>query len=157
MAELRVGDKAPDFILPSSEGGDVSLSGLKGRIVVLYFYPKDNTSGCTREACAFRDYKSEFARSGAVIYGVSPDSLKSHDNFINKFELNFPLITDTKREAAEKYGVYVLKKMYGKESRGIMRSTFVIDKAGKIANIWRRVKVDGHIDEVLEFVRSMKQ
>lgn len=157
MAELNVGDTAPDFILPTSEGGDVSISGLKGRIVVLYFYPKDNTSGCTKEACTFRDFKSEFDKLGAVIYGVSPDSLKSHDSFINKFELNFPLIADTKREAAEKYGVYVLKKMYGKESKGILRSTFVIDKDGKIAKIWRQVNVDGHIDAVLEFVKSMQK
>lgn len=155
MADLKAGDLAPDFNLPSSEGKVVSISGLKGKTVVLYFYPKDNTSGCTKEACAFRDYLSEFEKLGAVIYGVSPDSLKSHDNFIDKFELNFPLISDTKREAAEKYGVYVLKKMYGKESMGILRSTFVIDRDGKIANIWRRVKVEGHIDEVLEYLKSM--
>lgn len=156
MTELKKGDMAPDFTLESSEGDKVTLSGLKGKNVVLYFYPKDNTSGCTKEACGFRDLKTEFEEAGAVILGVSPDSLKSHNNFIDKFQLNFPLLSDPDRKVAALYDVYRMKKMYGKESMGILRSTFIIDKTGKLAHVIYGIKVDGHMDEVLELVKEMK-
>ena len=156
MNDFKTGDTAPDFTLESSDCGDFSLKDYLGRIVVLYFYPKDNTSGCTKEACGFRDLKSEFEAEGAAIVGVSPDSFKSHGNFIEKFELNFPLLSDPNREVAKLYGVYKMKKMYGRESMGIERSTFIIDREGKFAHIFRKVKVEGHMDKVLELVKEMK-
>lgn len=155
MSDFALGSPAPDFTLESSEGGTFALSAHLGKIVVLYFYPKDNTSGCTKEACAFRDFKGEFDAAGAEIFGVSPDSLKSHGNFSGKFNLNFPLLSDPERKAAELYGVLKMKKMYGKERLGLERSTFIIDPQGKFAAIYRKVKVDGHIERVLEEVKGM--
>jgi thioredoxin-dependent peroxiredoxin len=155
MPELKNGDKAPDFTLESSEGDKVTLSELRGKNVVLYFYPKDNTSGCTKEACGFRDLKSEFEEAGAIILGVSPDSLKSHNNFIDKFQLNFPLLSDPDRKVAALYDVYRMKKMYGRESMGIVRSTFIIDRQGNLAHVMYKVKVEGHMDKVLELVKAM--
>ncbi|MBC8204472.1 peroxiredoxin [bacterium] len=154
--ELNVRDIAPDFMLESSEGGNFHLEDYRGSIVVLYFYPKDNTPGCTKEACGFRDYKKELEKAGAHIFGVSPDSLRAHDNFIHKFDLNFPLLSDVDRDIAELYDVLKIKKMYGKEKLGIERTTFLIDKEGVIRNIWRKVKVDGHIVEVLVAVKKIK-
>jgi peroxiredoxin Q/BCP len=151
---VQVGKKAPEFKLPGSSGEDVSLAGLKGKTVVLYFYPKDDTPGCTREACDFRDAARKFSTAKAVVLGVSPDSLKSHDKFIDKFELPFTLLSDADHAVAEKYGTWVKKSMYGREYMGIERSTFVIDPTGKLKAEFRKVKVDGHVDEVLAAVRA---
>ncbi|MBC8277258.1 MAG: thioredoxin-dependent thiol peroxidase [FCB group bacterium] len=156
MAEIYTGDKAPDFKLESSAGDTVALSDFKGRIVVLYFYPKDNTSGCRTEACGFRDLQGDFEKAGAVILGISPDSIKSHHNFIGKHELNFPLLSDPDKLAAEAYGVWVKKKNYGREYMGIERSTFIVGKDGSLAHVFRKVKVDGHMDQILEIVRGMQ-
>ena len=156
IPELVTGQKAPQFSLPASTGNKVALKDFKGKsVVVLYFYPRDNTPGCTKEACSFRDLQAEFEEAGAVILGVSTDSLESHDKFAAKYELRFPLLADKDAEVATKYGVWQEKNMYGKKSMGIVRTTFVIDKDGKIAKIWPKVKVEEHADEVLEFVKSL--
>ncbi|NSW56416.1 MAG: thioredoxin-dependent thiol peroxidase [Armatimonadetes bacterium] len=156
MSELVTGQKAPQFSLPASTGNKVALKDFKGKnVVVLYFYPRDNTPGCTKEACSFRDLQAEFEEAGAVILGVSTDSLESHDKFAAKYDLRFPLLADKDAEVATKYGVWQEKNMYGKKSMGIVRTTFVIDKEGKIAKIWPKVKVEEHADEVLEFVKSL--
>jgi peroxiredoxin Q/BCP len=147
---LKVGSKAPDFTAPTDGGGKVSLKDFKGKTVVLYFYPKDNTSGCTAEACDFRDTTAQFKKKKAVVLGVSPDSVKSHDSFKSKFELPFPLLADEDHKIAEKYGVWKEKSMYGRKYMGIERTTFVIDGDGKIAAIYPKVKVAGHVAEVLE-------
>ena len=150
MSELQEGRKAPDFTLPASTGGKVKLSSFRGAShVVLYFYPRDNTPGCTKEACSFRDLKTEFEQAGAVILGVSTDDLASHEKFVSKHELSFPLLADTDAKVATKYGVYQEKKMAGKTFMGIVRTTFVIDKEGTIRKIYPKVKVDQHADEVL--------
>ncbi|HUO06805.1 MAG TPA: thioredoxin-dependent thiol peroxidase [Phycisphaerae bacterium] len=148
------GKTAPAFSLDSTEGKAISLSDYKGRKIVLYFYPKDNTSGCTAEACNFRDSFSDFKKAGAVILGISPDALKSHDKFKAKFDLPFPLLADPDHAVAEKYGVWKEKSMYGKKYMGIERSTFVIDSAGKIAKIFAKVKVPKHHEEVLEAIKA---
>ncbi len=156
MSELVTGQKAPQFSLPASTGNKVALKDFKGKnVVVLYFYPRDNTPGCTKEACSFRDLQAEFEEAGAVILGVSTDSLESHDKFAAKYDLRFPLLADKDAEVATKYGVWQEKNMYGKKSMGIVRTTFVIDRDGKIAKIWPKVKVEEHADEVLEFVKSL--
>jgi len=149
MAELKVGSKAPDFTLPTGDGGKLSLKDLKGRKVVLYFYPKDNTSGCTREACDFRDGMKVFQKKGAVVVGASIDSPESHRKFADKFDLPFALVSDEKKELVKKYGVWKEKSMYGKKYMGIERTTFVIDGSGTITHIFSKVKVDGHTEEVL--------
>ena len=154
MAELKVGQKAPDFSLLDDAGEKVNLSDLKGKKVVVYFYPKDDTPGCTTEACNFRDGLSEIKRHGAVVLGVSADSVESHKKFKKKFELNFPLLADTDKKMIERYGVWKEKSMYGKKYMGIERSTFVIDPEGKMKAIFRKVKVDGHVGEVLEAVSA---
>lgn len=148
--ELKVGGKAPDFNLPSSTGEKVSLKSLKGKIVVLFFYPKDDTPGCTKEACGFRDSLEQFKKRGAVIYGISNDPLISHQKFIEKYYLTFPLLSDEDHAVSEKYGVFKEKSLYGRKYWGIERSTFVIDPEGKLKGIFRKVKVDLHIEEVLE-------
>jgi peroxiredoxin Q/BCP len=147
---LKTGRKAPDFSVIDDKGQKVKLSDFKGRKVVLYFYPKDDTPGCTKEACSFRDGISEIKARGAVVLGVSADSVDSHRKFRDKFELNFPLLADTDRKIVEAYGTWKEKSMYGKTYMGIERTTFVIDEQGKIARIFNKVKVDGHYDEVLE-------
>lgn len=153
---LSEGDKAPEFSLPTTGGRTVSLSEFKGeKSVVLYFYPKDNTPGCTKEACFFRDLEQEFEQAGAVILGVSTDSVKSHEKFAEKFNLLFPLLADEDKSTSTAYGVYKEKNMYGKKVMGIERTTFVIDKLGTIRKIWPKVKVEGHVDEVLDFVKSL--
>lgn len=153
---LAEGQKAPDFTLPSTGGKDVSLSDYLGeKVVVLYWYPKDNTPGCTKEACFFRDMQAEFESVGAVILGVSIDSIKSHENFAEKFHLPFPLLSDADKSVSTAYGVFKEKSMYGKTFLGIERTTFVIDKEGIIRKVWPKVKVEGHIDEVLEFVKGL--
>ncbi|WP_422038424.1 thioredoxin-dependent thiol peroxidase [Roseibium sp.] len=155
MQELAIGDTAPDFDLEGDGGGRIALSGLKGKPVVLYFYPKDNTPGCTKEAIAFSELIGEFGNLGITIVGVSPDSAKKHDNFIAKHNLAVRLGADTETHTAEAYGVWVEKSMYGKKYMGVERSTFLIDKEGKIAQVWRKVKVPGHAEAVLEAARAL--
>ena len=151
---VDVGDEAPDFTLPTDGAGELKLSSLRGQKVVLYFYPKDATPGCTTEAENFRDALGEFSKAETKIVGVSKDSVKRHDNFKAKYDLPFQLVSDTDGEACEAYGVWVEKKNYGRTYMGIERSTFLIDEKGKIANVWRKVRVKGHVDNVLETARS---
>ncbi len=146
---LEPGVKAPAFTLKSDDGTTVKLSALKGRPVALFFYPKDDTPGCTVEACGFRDRAADFAALGAVVLGISPDDAASHAAFRAKFHLNFPLLVDPGHLVAEKYGAWREKNMYGKKSMGIQRSTYLIDAAGKIARVWKKVSVDGHDADVL--------
>ncbi len=155
MNNLKIGEQAPDFELPSHEGGTVSLSQFKGKNIVLYFYPKDNTSGCTLEAEGFRDRRKEFEELNTVILGVSKDSIKSHSNFAVKIGINFDLLSDSVETVHKLYDVIKPKKMYGREYMGTERSTFVIDKEGNLVKEYRNVKVKGHVDEVLEFVKSI--
>jgi len=146
---VKEGNKAPAFNLESTSGEKIALKDFAGKRVVLYFYPKDNTSGCTKEACNFRDDFSKYKKKGAVILGISPDSAKSHQKFTEKYSLPFPLLVDADHKVAEKYGVWVEKSMYGKKYFGIERSTFIIGPDGKIKKIFKKVKVDGHSDAVL--------
>ena len=155
MAMIQEGKKAPEFELGSSEGGDVSLKSLKGKTVVLYFYPKDDTPGCTREACAFRDNQAVLKRKGVVVLGVSGDSLASHEKFKSKYKLNFPLLSDPDKAVAKKYGAWGEKVLYGKKTIGMIRSTFVIDGEGVVRKVFPRVKVDGHAEKVLEAVSQL--
>ncbi|MCK8061430.1 MULTISPECIES: thioredoxin-dependent thiol peroxidase [unclassified Fusibacter] len=150
MPSLQIGDLAPDFSLPAASGKEVVLSSFRGKKVILYFYPKDNTPGCTTQACDFRDHIEVFEKAGVVILGVSKDSLKSHGNFIAKYELPFELLSDEELKVQEAYGVWVLKKNYGKEYMGTERSTFVIDEQGKLLQIHRKVSVKGHIEKLIE-------
>ena len=146
-----VGDKAPSFDLPTYPKGRAKLSQYKGKQnVVLYFYPRDDTPGCTKEACSFRDNIARFQSAETVVLGVSTDTVDSHAKFAEKFSLPFPLLADEDHSVAEKYGVWVEKNMYGKKSMGIQRATFLIDKTGKIAAVWPKVKVEEHIEEVAE-------
>jgi thioredoxin-dependent peroxiredoxin len=147
---LQPGDSAPDFTLPGDGGSTISLKGLHGKKVVLYFYPKDDTSGCTLEAKNFNDSKAAFAKAGAEIIGVSPDNVASHDKFKKKYDLDFALASDESKAMLEAYGVWVEKSMYGKKYMGVERSTFLIGADGKIAAVWSKVKVPGHVDEVLK-------
>ncbi len=153
--ELKKGMNAPDFEMQSNGGGNVSLKELKGKKVVLYFYPKDDTPGCTIEANDFSRLKPEFEKAGAVIIGVSKDSLQSHDKFKAKHCLSFDLATDENGSVCEAYNVWAQKNMYGKKYFGIERATFLIDEAGVIREIWRKVKVDGHAEEVLSAIKAM--
>jgi peroxiredoxin Q/BCP len=152
---LETGASAPDFDLPTDGGGRISLSELKGKKVVLYFYPKDDTSGCTAEAIAFNGLRDKFEAVGAVLLGVSPDSAKSHDKFKKKYELQFPLAADETKSALEAFGVWQEKSMYGRKYMGVERTTFLIGADGRIARIWRKVKVPGHAEAVLEAARSI--
>jgi peroxiredoxin Q/BCP len=149
MAIPQAGSKAPDFQLPDHTGKTVSLSQFAGKNVVLYFYPKDDTPGCTVEACNFRDEYSALEKAGAVVLGVSPDTAKSHERFANKFSLPFPLLADTEHKVAESYGAWGEKSNYGRTYMGIIRSTFLIDPQGVVKHVWPKVKVNGHVDEVL--------
>jgi peroxiredoxin Q/BCP len=151
---LTEGTIAPDFTLPTDGGGEVTLSDFRGKKVVLYFYPKDDTPGCTTEACNFRDDYSDLVAAGAVVLGVSPDSVKSHDKFKLKFSLPFALLSDPEHTAAEKYGAWGEKKMYGRTYMGIIRSTFVIDEQGKILKVFPKVKPKNHSQEVLAVLAS---
>ncbi len=146
---LNVGDKAPDFAAPDQDGTIRRLKDYEGKKLVLYFYPKDMTSGCTVEACDFRDNLNRLIGHGAELLGVSPDSSKSHQKFITKESLNFPLLADEDRAVASAYGVWVEKSMYGRKYMGVERTTFIIDEKGRIAHIFAKVKVKGHVDEVL--------
>ncbi|NMM52965.1 thioredoxin-dependent thiol peroxidase [Paenibacillus aquistagni] len=152
--QIEIGQAVPDFTLPGSNGKQVSLSQYRGQKVVIYFYPKDMTPGCTQEACDFRDYHGDFAKYNAVVLGISPDDLKRHGKFVEKHELPFTLLSDTEHEVAELFGVWQLKKMYGREYYGIVRSTFLIDENGLLAKEWRSVKVKGHTEEVLAAVKG---
>jgi peroxiredoxin Q/BCP len=145
---LQVKDKAPNFSLPDSQGNMVSLQDFLGKWLVIYFYPKDNTPGCTTEALEFSEYLEKFQGAGANIIGVSPDSEKSHGKFIEKHNLTLQLLSDSEQQMAENYGVWGLKKFMGKEYLGIIRSTFLVDPQGYIAHLWKNVKVKGHVSEV---------
>jgi peroxiredoxin Q/BCP len=150
---LQAGTDAPAFALTADSGETVSLADLKGRKVVLYFYPKDDTEGCTVEACEFRDRWAQVRKTGAVVLGVSPDSVTSHGKFRKKFHLPFPLLADPDHEVAERYGVWGKKSMFGRKYFGIIRTTFVIDEAGRIAKVFERVRPKGHADMVLAALR----
>lgn len=152
---VEEGKKAPNFKLPDTDGETVQLSKLKGSAVVLYFYPKDDTSGCTKEAIAFTELLGEFEAAGATILGVSPNDEKSHRKFIDKHDLKVRLLADTEKAAAEAYGVWVEKSMYGRKYMGVERATFLIDKSGKVNRIWRKVKVPGHAQEVLAAAQEL--
>lgn len=154
---LSVGDAAPDFTLPTDGGGSVTLSNLKGKPVVLYFYPKDATPGCTTEACDFRDLEPDFSGIDATIIGVSKDSVKKHDNFKAKQGLTFPLASDADSDVCERYGVWKEKSMYGKTFWGIERTTFLIAPDGTIAQVWPKVKVKCHAAEVLDATKALRE
>ena len=153
---VAIGSPAPDFTLPTDGGGSVTLSALKGKPVVLYFYPKDDTTGCTAQACGFRDQLPDFSGVGATIIGISKDSVKSHDKFKAKYSLPFTLASDAEPgQVCESYGTWVEKSMYGRKYMGIERATFLIDKDGVVRQIWRKVKVAGHVAEVLTAVKGL--
>jgi peroxiredoxin Q/BCP len=152
---LNEGDKAPDFTLTTDGGGKVQLSKLKGKKVVVYFYPKDDTPGCTRESCDFRDGHPKFSKEGVEIIGISKDSAESHDKFKAKYDLNFTLAADPDLAAIKAYDVWKEKNMYGKKSMGVERSTFLIDESGKLVRAWRKVKVEGHAEEVLAAAKEI--
>jgi len=152
---LEVGSKAPPFTLESDSGKKLKLSEFKGKPVVLYFYPKDDTPGCTKQACAFRDASEQLRKLGAVVLGVSPDDSKSHAKFRDKFSLNFPLLADPDHKIADAYGAWREKNMYGKKSMGIQRSTYLIGSDGMIAKLWKKVSVDGHDVAVLEALQAL--
>ena len=148
----KIGERAPEFTLQDAEGNSVSLADFRGKKVVLYFYPKDDTPGCTQESCEFRDSREAFAGVGTIILGVSPDGVESHRKFRDKFDLPFPLLADPERQAIEAYGVWKEKNMYGKKYMGVERSTFLIDEEGILVEEKRKVKVDGHVAEMLGLV-----
>ncbi|HCL28617.1 MAG TPA: thioredoxin-dependent thiol peroxidase [Candidatus Latescibacteria bacterium] len=150
----EVGEKAPDFILHDQDGNDISLQSLRGKKVILYFYPKDDTPGCTKQACGFRDHQAEFASANTVIVGISPDDEAKHQKFIAKFDLPFVLLADTEHAVCEAYGVWKEKNMYGKKYMGVERSTFVIDTEGRLVRVERKVSVDGHVEAMLTEVQS---
>ncbi len=152
--DLEVGDRAPEFSIPDQQGRVVALDSFRGKQVVLYFYPKDDTPGCTKESCDFRDVESQILRAGGVIVGVSLDGKESHQRFIKKFGLPFALLSDENAAVSKAYGVYKEKNLYGNKHWGIERSTFVIDAEGKLKAIFRKVKVDGHADEVLTALKA---
>ncbi len=154
MSHPVVGDTAPAFTLPRDGGGEVSLSDFAGKKVVLYFYPKDDTPGCTKEALGFTDMVAEFDAAGAVIFGVSKDSVKKHEKFVAKHDLKIALLSDEEGDVCERYGTWVEKSMYGKTYMGIERATYLIGADGKIAKVWRKVKVPGHVEAVLEAARG---
>jgi len=155
MPALKVGDKAPDFSLPDQSGKLRSLKDFKGKKLVLYFYPRDNTSGCTKEACGFQDNLTRLGREGVEVVGVSADSVQSHEKFADKYDLRFPLLSDENKEAIKAYNVWKKKKMAGKEYMGIERTTYIIDEKGKIAHIFPKVKVNGHVDEVTQVLDQL--
>lgn len=152
---LKAGDQAPQFSLPAAGGKDVSLAGFRGRKVVLYFYPKDDTSGCTKEAQDFNALKQEFAAADTDIVGLSPDSVKSHDKFRSKYDLDLALASDEAKGVLEAYGVWVEKSMYGRKYMGVERTTILVDRDGRIARVWQKVKVTGHAGEVLAAAKTL--
>jgi peroxiredoxin Q/BCP len=152
---IEVGQLAPDFTLPDQNGREVTLLQFRGTPVVLYFYPRDDTPGCTTEACAFRDAREDYAQAGAKVIGVSPDSVKSHASFVEKHQLPFTLVADTEKTVCESYGVWQEKNLYGKKSMGVVRSTFIIDGEGVIRHVFEKVKVAGHSDAVLKTIEAL--
>lgn len=154
QVQVQIGNEVPDFTLPASNGKIVSLSDFRGKKVVVYFYPKNMTPACTNEACNFRDNYQDIQKEGAVVIGISTDPLKSHDKFIQKYDLPFLLLSDEDHVVSHLFGVWQLKKMYGREYEGIVRSTFLINESGILEKEWRKVKVAGHVEEVLQAVRS---
>lgn len=154
MGKLKIGDKAPTFEVFTQNGDTVTLDSLRGRRAILYFYPKDNTSGCTLEAKSMRDGKAALAEAGYEIYGISPDSQRSHQNFCAKHELNFTLLSDTEKRMAEAFGVWVEKKMYGRSYMGIQRTTFIIDEQGVIEQIFEKVDTKNHYQQILDWHNS---
>lgn len=152
---LDIGDKAPAVTLPVSGGGELALSKLKGKPVVVYFYPKDNTSGCTKEAQDFQAAMPKFKKAGAEVIGVSKDTVASHDKFAAKYDLSFPLMSDTEGKACEAFGTWVEKSLYGRKYMGIERATFLIDGKGVVRSVWRKVKVPGHVEAVLAAVKAL--
>ncbi len=154
---LQVGDAVPDFCLPNQDEEEMCFRDMKGRWIVLYFYPKDNTPGCTTEACDFTAAEPDFSKLNASILGVSPDSPKKHRNFIEKKELNITLLADEEKELCNLFGVWQLKKFMGKEYMGVVRSTFIINPDGKIASVWNKVRVKGHVDDVKEKLKALQQ
>lgn len=157
MSDIEPGQPAPAVTLPRDGGGDVSLSDFAGKAVVLFFYPKDDTSGCTTEAMGFSSRLAEFEAAGAVVVGVSKDSVKSHDRFRDKHGLQLVLLSDEGGDTVERYGAWVEKSMYGKKYMGIDRSTFLIDRDGRLARVWRKVKVSGHVEEVLAAAQALRR
>jgi peroxiredoxin Q/BCP len=155
MTDINIGDDSPEFSLPSTDGSNVISSDLRGSTVVLYFYPKDDTPGCTKEACGFRDNYDALTEKGVIVLGVSRDSIESHNKFTNKYSLPFPLLTDPEAEIAKKFGAYGEKKMYGRVFEGVLRQTFLINKDGIVEKIWRRVKTATHAEEVLTAVEAL--
>lgn len=153
---LQPGQPVPDFTLPASGGENITLSSLRGSKVVIYFYPKNMTPACTQEACDFRDRSGELRQLGAVVLGISGDPVKSHDRFREKQQLPFPLLSDENHEVCRLFGVWQLKKLYGREYEGIVRSTFLIDEEGRLVKEWRGVRVKGHADQVVEAVRALR-
>lgn len=151
----QIGDIAPDFTLPGTDGAEVTLSSLRPKAVVLFFYPRDNTPGCTKEAVGFSALKDEFAAQNTIIFGISKDDMKSHHKFVEKQDLSVELLTDAESDVCEAYEVWKEKSMYGKTYMGIERSTFLIDGEGKIAQVWRKVKVPGHVDAVMDAVKAL--
>jgi len=154
---LTVGDNAPDFTLPDQDGAQVKLSDYRGQWVVLYFYPRDNTSGCTREAIDFTEYLEEYKKLNAKVFGISPDSVQSHQKFIKKHNLKVVLLADPEHGVLEKYGVRQEKSMYGRKYFGVVRLTYLIDPEGKIAKVWQKVKVTGHADDVICEIRDFQK
>jgi peroxiredoxin Q/BCP len=152
---IEEGKKAPAFTLVDDQGKKVKLTDFKGSPVVLYFYPRDDTPGCTREACAFRDRSAELEKLDAVVLGISTDSVESHAKFRDKYQLNFPLLSDPDQKVCTQYGAWREKNMYGKKSMGIQRSTYLIDSDGKVAKVWKRVQVDGHDGQVLAALKEL--
>jgi peroxiredoxin Q/BCP len=153
---LEVGELAPDFALPDQEGRLHRLSDYRGRWVVLYFYPKDDTPGCTKEACGFRDEKGRLEELGAVVLGVSADDVESHKRFAEKYHLNFPLLSDPAKEVIRAYGAWGKKTLYGKEYEGVLRQTFLIDPEGRVAKVWRKVSPEGHAEEVAQALEALR-
>lgn len=152
---IEAGKKAPDFSASTDGGGKIKLSDFKGKPVILYFYPKDDTPGCTKEACGFRDARPNFAKAKAVVLGVSKDSVARHDKFKSKYDLNFTLVSDEDGKICEKYGTWIEKSLYGRKYMGIDRATFLIDGNGVVRNVWRKVKVPGHVEEVLAALKAL--
>ena len=152
---LAIGDKAPDFTIATDGGGTFCLSEMMGHIVIIYFYPKDDTPGCTKEACEFRDSLPDFSKSSSKIIGISKDTVAKHDKFKSKYELPFTLGADLEGAVCEAYGTWVEKSMYGRQYMGIERATFLVDKEGVVQGIWRKVKVKGHVEEVLAAVQNL--
>ena len=157
MTTLAEGSKAPAIDLPTDNGGHFRLGDMKGEKVLVYFYPKDDTSGCTKESCSLSENIKSFEKLGCAVVGISKDSVKSHDKFKNKYDLQFALASDENSDVCERYGTWVQKSMYGRKYMGIERTTFLIDEAGKIQKIWNKVKVDGHTEEILEVLNGKKK